>query len=322
MAWKSGFFNSVNGDRVYNAQEMNEIFKGLITNGVYEAVGNKLAVQPNSGMTIQIASGRGWFNNHWVTNATEYLTTLEASDVTLNRYAAVCVRVDDNDSVRSAEPYIKYGDYATNPTKPLMTRSDKINEYCLAYIYIKAGVSEIKASDIEDTRHNTELCGYVRGLIDQIDANTLFTQYEEIFKEWFNSLDEYMDENIEAKLANDVLELKGRVLKNVITIEADKWTDKGNGIYTQTIFANGVTADTDIMVSPIAEDKDRYIIMNCEAVDNGYHSITFECTNPSNVNVNVEVIMYNIDALADLLVESVNTFNVTDDGNGNVTVTN
>lgn len=319
MAWKSGFFNSVNGDRVYNAQEMNEIFKGLITNGVYEAVGNKLAVQPNSGMTIQIATGRGWFNNHWVTNATEYLTTLEASDVTLNRYAAVCVRVDDNDSVRTAEPYIKYSEHATNPTKPTMTRSDKINEYCLAYIYIKAGASEITAADIEDTRANTELCGYVRGLIEQIDANTLFTQYEAIFKEWFESLTEYMDENIEAKLANDVLELKGRVLKNTLMLEADSWTES-NGVYTQTVTVNGVSAESDIMVSPI--DKDEYITMNCEAVATGYHSITFECTNLVNLDVEVEVIIYNLDVLADVNIETVNEFNVTDDGNGNVTVTN
>ena len=233
MAWKSGFFNSVNGDRVYNAQEMNEIFKGLITNGVYEAVGNKLAVQPNSGMTIQIATGRGWFNNHWVTNATEYLTTLEASDVTLNRYAAVCVRVDDNDSVRSAEPYIKYSEYATTPVKPTMERSDKLNEYCLAYIYIKAGASEITGADIEDTRHNTELCGYVRGLIDQIDANTLFTQYEAIFKEWFNNLNDYVDENTEVKLANDVLEINNDITD--ITNNVTELTNNHNDLNDEVV---------------------------------------------------------------------------------------
>ena len=58
MAWTSGFFNSVNGDRLYNADQMSRIFEGLITDGVYESVANKLAVQPNSGMTIQIATGR------------------------------------------------------------------------------------------------------------------------------------------------------------------------------------------------------------------------------------------------------------------------
>lgn len=27
--WKSGFFNSINGDRKYDAEEMSEIFQGL-----------------------------------------------------------------------------------------------------------------------------------------------------------------------------------------------------------------------------------------------------------------------------------------------------
>ena len=66
MAWTSGFFNSVNGDRLYNADQMSRLFEGLITDGVYASVGNKMAVQPNSGMTIQIATGRGWFGRHWV----------------------------------------------------------------------------------------------------------------------------------------------------------------------------------------------------------------------------------------------------------------
>lgn len=28
--WESGFFNSINGDRKYDAEEMSEIFQGLM----------------------------------------------------------------------------------------------------------------------------------------------------------------------------------------------------------------------------------------------------------------------------------------------------
>ena len=97
MAWTYGFFNSVNGDRLYNSQQMSEIFEGLITDGVYENVGNKMAVQPNNGMTIQIATGRGWFGKHWVNNDSEYTLTLSTSDVILNRYVPP-VRNDINDN--------------------------------------------------------------------------------------------------------------------------------------------------------------------------------------------------------------------------------
>jgi hypothetical protein len=319
MAWTSGFFNSVNGDRRYNADQMSAIFEGLITNGVYESVGNKLAVQPNSGMTIQINTGRGWFNGRWVNNASSYLQTLEASDVLLNRYCAVCVRVDLTESNRKAEPYFKYSEFATTPIKPIMERSETVKEYCLAYVYIRGGASEITAADIEDTRSNGELCGWVTGLIEQLDNKTLYEQWEAIFFEWFNNLEEYLDENVEAKLTNDVLQLKGRTLKIIVTLSKSGWT-LTNGTYRQTVTANGVTANNDIMVAPSEADKNTYIAMGCEVVSKDYHSITFECTNPQSLDVNVEVIIFNIDLLADVTIESVNTFTVNSDGNGNVSI--
>lgn len=320
MAWTSGFFNSVNGDRRYNADQMSAIFEGLITNGVYESVGNKLAVQPNSGMTIQINTGRGWFNGRWVNNATAYLQTLEPSDVLLNRYCAVCVRVDFTESSRKAEPYFKYSEFATTPVKPTMERTETVYEYCLAYVYIRGGASEIKATDIEDTRSNTELCGWVTGLIKQLDTNTMYEQWEALFFEWLNNLEEYLDENVQAKLTNDVLQLKGRTLKTTATLEVNGWSDN-EGVYTQTVAVNGVTADNDIVVSPIEADKNNYILMGCEVVSKDYRSITFECINPQSVDVTVEIIILNIDLLADVIIESVNAFTVTDDGNGAVTIT-
>lgn len=318
--WTSGFFNSVNGDRTYNADQMSAIFEGLITNGVYESVGNKLAVQPNNGMTIQINTGRGWFNGRWVNNNALHLQTLEAPDVLLNRYCAVCVRVDNSDGGRKAEPYFKYGELATTPIKPTMERSETVKEYCLAYVYIRGGASEITTADIEDTRSNGELCGWVTGLIKQLDNKTLYEQWEAIFFEWFNNLEEYMDENVEAKLTNDVLQLKGRTLKNTAVLKSDGWTDNSNGAYTQTVTVNGVTADNDILVSPSEAYKNTYIAMGCEVVSKDYHSITFECTNPQG-DVLVEIIIFNLDLLADVTIESVNDFTVTNDGNGNVIIT-
>ena len=294
MAWSSGFFNSVNGDRLYNSQQLSELFKGLISNGVYEAVDNKMAVEPNNGMTIQIATGRGYFSNHWVDNSTEYLTTLEASDVTLNRYAAICVRVDDSDSGRKAEPYIKYSDYATTPVKPAMTRSEYINEYCLAYVYIGAGVSEITAADIEDTRFNTELCGWVTGLIKQLDTNTLYTQWQALFDDWFNHLQDLIDSNVETRLVDDVDKLNNQFIKVTGVLDGLAWNSIGDGTYEQTITVEGVTADNSIMVTPTHEYKDTYLSMGCVATSQDVDSITFSCTAPQDVAVEVDVVIVNL----------------------------
>lgn len=295
MAWTDGFFNSVNGDRVYNADQISNMFKGIITDGVYKNVGNKLAVEPNSGMVIQINTGRGWFNGRWVNNDGIYTMTLEDSDVTLNRYCAVCVRVDDTTSGRSAKPYLKYSEYATNPTKPTMERGDTVNEYCLAYVYIGAGVTSITGAVIEDSRFNSSVCGWVSAIIDNYDANGLYKQWETIFYNWFDNLEDYLDSDVETKLVADMFEVKDRGYCTKVsgTFDGLGWSRQSDGTYTQTISVDGVTSTNDILVIPQNDYKEIYLDMECEAISQGEGTITFSCTNPDDVAVKVNVIIFN-----------------------------
>ena len=320
MGWTSGFFNSDNGDRLYNSEQLSSMFKGLITAGVYESVGNKLAVQPNSGMTIQINTGRGWFYDKWVENDSPYLITLNESDVTLDRYAMIGVRVDVNNSARTAEPLVKYSEFSSDPVKPTPERSEKVHEYVLAYVYIKARANEITASVIEDTRGNTELCGWVTGLIKQIDTTTLFAQYDAIFKEWMASLTDYLEGDVEAKLIYDVTQLKGREFKVKSLLDAGEWKKENDGTYSQTIIVNGVTTESDLMIAP--ENEDSYYKANCRPVEQGLHSVTFKCDTPPSADIAVTIIVFNVNTMADVVIESVADFTVTDDGNGNVTINN
>lgn len=54
MAVTYGFFNSVNGDRKYNADQMSSYFDGLVTDGVYEKIGDALIVKAGTGMQVSI----------------------------------------------------------------------------------------------------------------------------------------------------------------------------------------------------------------------------------------------------------------------------
>lgn len=283
MAWEYGFFNSVNGDRTYNAQQMSSIFEGLITDGVYESVGNKMAVQPNSGMTLQIASGRGWFAKHWVNNSTDYLFTLEAADVTLNRYAAICIKVDETDNVRSAEPYVKYSDYATSPVKPVMTRSETIKEYCLAYVYIKAGATAITAADIEDTRGNNELCGWVTGLIEQLSTTTLFSQWEAIFTDWFYNLTDLINENTEAML---VAALPVAV---TVTLTPAAWVVE-NGIYKQSVTVSTMNSTKSVMVQPATASVTNYSAAEIRCVSQGDDTLEFTAISLPTEDIAVDIV--------------------------------
>ena len=283
MAWKCGFFNSVNGDRLYNADQMSRIFEGLITDGVYASVGNKMAVQPNSGMTIQIATGRGWFNKHWVENDSVLTLTVANSDVLLNRYVAVVIKVDETEAVRDVKPYLKYSEFATSPVKPAMTRTETVKEYCLAYIYVKAGATAITAKDIEDTRSNEALCGWVTGLIEQLSSATLFTQFTAIFNEWFSGLQDLINANTEAMLVNAL----PTALK--ITLTAGGWTAE-NGIYKQIATVTNMSETKSVMVNPSADSVTAYSASEVRCTAQGANTLTFTAVTKPTAAINVDVL--------------------------------
>lgn len=294
MAWTSGFFNSVNGDRLYNADQMSRIFEGLITDGVYESVANKLAVQPNSGMTIQIATGRGWFGRHWVNNDSEYKLTLDQSDVILNRYCAVCIKVDDTDAVRDAVPYLKYSEFATTPVKPTMERTETVKEYCLAYIYIKAGATSVKASDIEDTRADESLCGWVTGLITQLSTSTLFSQYDAIFKEfmtkettgfseWFEGLQVVLDSDTATKLTNAL------PTSLTVTLPSGNWVQSGS-VYTQSAQVINMNTTKSVVTQGNAETLEAYSQAGIKCTAQSTNSLTFTAESLPTSNIKIDVL--------------------------------
>lgn len=281
--WESGFFNSVNGDRVYNAEQMSSIFEGLITDGVYEAVGDKLAVQSSGGMTIHVASGRGWCKKHWFNNTTPYQMTLEASDVTLNRWCAVCIKVDESDSVRDAKPSLKYSEYATAPVKPEPENSETVKELILAYVYIKAGASEITASDITDTRGNSELCGWVTGLIEQLSTTTLFTQWEDLFTRWFNNLQDLINENTETMLV-------GALPTSVtVTLTAEDWVADGD-IYKQSVAVSGMNDTKSVIVNPSEVSAGAYSSAGIKCSGQSANTLEFTATSQPTEAISVDVL--------------------------------
>lgn len=283
MALNTGFFNSVNGDRLYNADSFNTFFEGLVTNGVFYSVGNKLAVQPNSGMVIQVATGKGFFNKHWISNTSEYLITLENSSNVLNRYAGIVVRVDESTAVRNVTIAVKYSDFATNPTKPPMTHTELINEYCLAYVYIRAGATSITASDIEDTRANTNLCGWVTGLIDQLDSTTLFEQFTDRFNEWFGGLVDIIDSDVETTLVN--------ALPKSVTAEirTNGWSGSA-GNYAKLVNVTGMTSTKSVIIKPVDDSVSDYYKYGLRVLEQDTNAIIFGANEIPEASMNVQIL--------------------------------
>lgn len=185
MAVTYGFFDSIQGDRVYNADDISNYFLKLISNGVFATPSNAMQVQANNGMTVGVTAGWGFINCKWVNNSTTYLVTLDTPDVALPRIDRIVMRLDKSVGVRSIVITNKTGTPSANPTAPALQRSGNIYELSLAQIAVGADVSEITQADITDERPDTDLCGFVTGLIDQIDTTNLFAQFTSAFDVWF-----------------------------------------------------------------------------------------------------------------------------------------
>ena len=218
MSITSGFYNSVGYDRMYNAEQLSSIFEGLISDGVYNKVGDALVVRAAGGMSVSIGTGRAWVDLAWIKNDSAEILTLEPSDVALNRYDAVVMVSNHADDVRNGSIYIKTGIPASSPAYPTMENGEYIREIPLAYIYVGKNVSQITQANITDLR-GSETCPWVTGLIDQVDTHSLFLQFEgawrefmnqgeEEFRAWFDELTDYLDEDAEMKIAADILNLQ------------------------------------------------------------------------------------------------------------------
>lgn len=192
MAIKSYFFNAVQSggtyDRIYNAEDVTSYLDKIVGNGVFPNPSTNLQVRQSSGMNVVVKAGQGWINGHKIINTSDLVLSIDASDVLLNRIDAVIFYVDFD--VREMGISVKKGTVAQTPSAPAMTRNNSRYECCLARIKVNKQITAITTAMITDTRGNSNLCGYVQGLIQQVGTTTLFEQFQAAFDEWFNDAKE------------------------------------------------------------------------------------------------------------------------------------
>lgn len=181
MATTSGFFNSINGDRRYLAQNFASYFASFIGNGVFPNPSNGLQVYASTNMNVTVKSGRAWINGYDFINDSDYNLIIERADGVLNRIDRIVVRLDL--SLRQITIEIKKGTFASSPVAPTLQRDSVIHELGIADVYVGKGVTTISQSYITDLRLNSNYCGIVAGVVEQIDTSSVFNQYQD----WFNT---------------------------------------------------------------------------------------------------------------------------------------
>lgn len=178
MSIKSGFYNSFNHDRKYNAEDFGRIFDGLIKDGIYMGFGDAFRVSPydSESMKIQVGTGRAWFNHTWMVSENPTILTIDRAEIATKRIDSVIIEINKTTEVRNSSIVIVKGTPSANPTPPAIEQTSDIKRYILANIKLNENVTKITASDIENMigRDSTP---YVTGIIQTINIDRLVDQW-------------------------------------------------------------------------------------------------------------------------------------------------
>ena len=185
MSVSSGFFNSLNGDRKYNAAQMSAIFDGLIIDGVFASIGTAFAVKAAGGLTVNVGIGKAWFDHTWTVNDSILPMTAPEAEVLLDRIDAVVLEVNGMESVRNNTIKFVKGNPSSAPSRPTLTNEGNVHQYPLCYIYRKYGTAVINQANITPMV-GTESTPFVTGILQTISL-------DELLGKWQDELDRFTD---------------------------------------------------------------------------------------------------------------------------------
>lgn len=163
---KSGFFNSSDGDRVYDATDFAAYFGNLVSDGVFYASATNLQATPGNGLAVSVAAGSAWINGYRYENTDDLnlpLTTANGSNPRIDRIVVRLSQVSRNIQLAVVD-----GTPAATPSAPALTRTSDVYELGIADVLIPTAATSIATNNITDTRLNTSLCGLVNSLMTAV----------------------------------------------------------------------------------------------------------------------------------------------------------
>ena len=202
MTCTSGFFNSVNHDRTYDADTFGSMFDGVINDGVFRTWGKGMVVTAVGGMTVAVGTGRAWFNHTWTVVTADERLTLAASSPSMPRIDAVVLRVDKSTSVRRNRIYIKQGQASGSPSRPALENTSIVHEYVLADIRVNNGATAISQSNITNQiGRDTPFAELVN---NTFDSANLIKQWESQFQDFIRN--STLDPKVLSPISNSTID--------------------------------------------------------------------------------------------------------------------
>lgn len=194
MSVTSGFFNSLSGDRKYDAIQISSMFDGLITDGIYNGFLESFMVTASSpaSMVVTVGEGRCWFNHTWTLNDAPLPLTLDVGDVVLNRIDTIVIDVDSTDTVRACTIKVVKGSPSSQAVRPTLENTETHHQYPLCDISVPAGATTVTQSNITN-RRGTSDCPFVATLMESVDVDDLLIQWESQWNDWMTDRADAMD---------------------------------------------------------------------------------------------------------------------------------
>lgn len=267
MSVTCGFYNSLNGDRKYNAIQMGRIFDGLISDGVFATVGNAFIVKAANGNTVNVDTGKAWFNHTWTVNDAILPLELPEADILLDRIDAVILEVNASSMVRQNTIKFLKGTVSSTPVRPSLENSEEVHQYPLCYIYRKYGATAITQADITPMVGSTET-PFVTAMLQTVSLDILLGKWqdelnqfvnnqtqeidkwvaneEKEFNEWFAGLKDALDGNVAGNLLNLIQTKADIPLVTSVFLPASGWTGAESPFKQNVTIAN---APSDSQVS-------------------------------------------------------------------------
>lgn len=247
------FWNSVSGDRTYDADSFAEWAKKFFTSGVFNG---DLQVTAGSGMTVNV--GTGYANIEGKVRFFDVTTafTISPASGSYPRIDTIVVQSDTENRIISLQ-YVE-GEYSgLNPAPTAPVRSGGIYELVLAQIAVGAGVTQIEAGDITDKRADDAVCGWVTGTVDSVNVSQLTAQAQAQFDEWFQEMKDQLSEDAAGNLQLQIDALSALNDSLIVQFSSAGWTTtetvNGTTYYTQTVSVTSVSSDhPEVGIVPIS----------------------------------------------------------------------
>lgn len=146
-----GFFDSVNKDRLYSADQMNMPYKKIVSDGLFFEGGdggNVFKVTAAGNMTVNVGPGNALIGGKWAENE-EALPVIVSGNTSANtRVDSIILRMDNTVETRAVGIVYRQG----GTSAPSLETTTAIKEFRLANINVSVDAAAITDADIVDTR--------------------------------------------------------------------------------------------------------------------------------------------------------------------------